>query len=146
MTTKNKEFVFNLKNLEDVTEEFLDKIADADKVISDCELKASITNDGIGHYEFWGHTGFDKGVTYLELEYSESFDLKLIVEDGIPEGTSIKDLEEILLDNVSCTRKVNKGSNERSDGYDAELKLSVKNPVIEGNTFSCTVTWEDIND
>ena len=26
-----------------------------------------ILNDGIGNYEFWGSTGYDKGVDYLEL-------------------------------------------------------------------------------
>lgn len=32
----------------------------------DCEFTASIVNNGIGHYEFWGHKCFDGGVPTID--------------------------------------------------------------------------------
>jgi hypothetical protein len=34
----------------------------------DCEIVYHIENDGIGHYEFWGAPGFDRGVDYVAID------------------------------------------------------------------------------
>lgn len=143
--TKNREFVINLKNPDDISKEVTSKISKADSIISDCDMDVSVENDGIGAYEFWGHRGIDKGTDYLTLEECEEFDLKFVFEEGVPEGTTIKDLEEQMLGDFRRTRTYNYGSDERSDGIDIDLKLVSKDFKIEGNTFSCTVTWVDSN-
>jgi hypothetical protein len=142
---KNKEFVFNLKNIDDISKEVTDKISEADSIISDCDLDVSVDNDGIGAYEFWGFRGNDKGVDYLRINDCDEFDLKYVFEEGIPEGTVLKDLEELMLGDFRSTRTYNKGSNEFHNGINIELALSVTKSKIEGNTFSCTVTWVDAN-
>jgi hypothetical protein len=142
---KNQEFVFNLKSIDDISKEVMAKISEADKIISDCNLRVSVDNDGIGHYEFWGQTGNDKGVNYLVVDECKKFDLKFVFEEGIPERTQLNDLEEHMLGDFLRTRTYNYGGDERRDGLDIDLKLIAKGSKIEGNTFSCTVTWADAN-
>jgi hypothetical protein len=39
---------------------------DGDEYCVDVIVNAYIGNDGIGSYEYWGATGFDKGMNYVE--------------------------------------------------------------------------------
>ena len=141
--TKNKEFVIKLKNIEDDSDEVVNQINDVDCIIVDCDVDVYVENNGIGAYEFWGFRGVDKGVDYLILENSDEFDLKFVFEEGIPEGTPIKDLEEFLIEFFSMKREYTYGADERSDGLSMDLKLVFNKSKIEGNTFSCTASWED---
>lgn len=62
----------------------------------DLDIDYSISNDGIGPYEFWGQRCIDKGHDYAEIEEIK-YDKKNLTEDEIKEIEKVieKELEEI---------------------------------------------------
>lgn len=64
------------------------------------EFTFSISNNGIGPYEYWGCKGYDKGVDYIEDVNISSIHL---VRDGI-----IKDSIDKFPSTISRIRKMNK--------------------------------------
>lgn len=59
-----KDFTYQDFELLDITDSEGDCIATRDW---DIQCKLVKKNDGIGHYEFWGSSGYDAGTDYYEL-------------------------------------------------------------------------------
>ena len=46
----------------------IEKVINIDYNEISCDIEYCVGNDGIGSYEYWGQTCYDKGEDYIEIE------------------------------------------------------------------------------
>jgi hypothetical protein len=107
-------------------------------LISDSNVDVSKENNGIGHYEFWGQRGNDKGTDFLIIDDEDVFSISAKTSNK-----SVEDIVKILKDSLPDSRTIKQGGDDYHEGLSLELKLAINRPKIEDDTFTCEITWED---
>jgi hypothetical protein len=141
---------FNLNaKLKDLSKETLNEsvhLYTINDIINGDDLNVSLENDGIGHYEYWGQKGNDKGTTYLTLDDPTVFNIN-ITFDVLPDNIKAEDIVKVLNEQLdvrkTITKTVPRKSAREEDTYELELKVSFKNPKLEGNLFTTSACWEE---
>jgi hypothetical protein len=136
-------FALTLINLEGGEQADKDQIANLIQAIDKTEIRTYCDNDGIGAFECWGKTGFDKGTDYLVIDEADSIALTLSITTGFDE-TNEDDVIEYLQDKIGdkAERKVTQGGGEYHDGISADFELEIQDAKIENNIFTCSLVWD----
>ena len=117
-------------------------------ILNGDDLNVSLENNGIGHYEYWGQKGFDKGSTYLTLDDPDIFNIN-ITFDTLPEGTKAEDIVKILNEQLDVRKTITKAvpkkaARDEEVNLELELKINFKNPSLVGNFFTTSACWEEL--
>lgn len=105
--------------------------------------KTSITNDGIGSYEFWGMKCFDSGSEYVEIEFPVDpiFKATVICKDFI-------DHERLLDSLIDDVLYMFTGSMEGQHGDELEYKAMLRCKSVadtnDGYIIETVWTGEDV--
>jgi len=132
-------------NVEFVDDEFIiceDDLAKIELAINNSDIETTVENDGIGPYEFWGHTGNDRGFDYLTIETQTDVCVTITAANVVINEDMLKQIwNEIIIERVSTTREVSVGNDRKS--IELECCLDAIKFDADNSKGQITLSWKD---
>jgi len=64
-------------------------------------IEYHLENDGVGHYEYWGATGYDAGNTFIEVDEYHYDNSVFTLEEQLEINAQIDEQLNSIVDNIS---------------------------------------------